>query len=93
MTWTNDEEGASTATITLSQEGVVKLTHTATFDGLVADLTLSDEQTELPIGEYDYMVTLDYEDGTTEKYPDVSGCKDCTLPTLTICVANDGVIS
>lgn len=86
---TNDEEGADTATITISLDDSVELTKTVNFDGLVADLTLSAEEMEITPAEYKYMITVVYEDGTVEKYPDLENCSDCELPTLEICDTND----
>jgi len=37
------------------------------------------------LGEYEYMLTIVYADGTIEKLPDVTDCEECELPTLTIC--------
>jgi len=91
ITWENDEEGALTATITISNKttSAVILTNTVSFDGLIADLTLSSTETNIAVGEYDYMVTIAYDDGTIEKYPDVAACSECTLPTFEVCVSND----
>ena len=92
LTLTNDEE-ADTATITISQDDVIVLTKSASFVDLEADLTLTAEETELDPGVYDYMITIEYADGTIEKYPDIEGCDDCTLPTLTVCDTNDNEVS
>lgn len=92
LTLTNDEE-ASTATITISQDDVIVLTKTASFVELEADLTLTAEEMELDPGTYDYMITVEYADGTIEKYPDVEGCSDCSLPTLEVCDTNDNEVS
>jgi len=90
LLWENDEAGADTATLTISDDSGVVLAITTTFEDLQADLTVSAEQTEaLGIGLFDYMITLIYEDGTVEKYPDVSGCNECELPQLEVCDAND----
>ena len=89
LTVTNDEEGADTATIIISLEDTVVFEKTATFNGLEADLTLTAEDTEFQPGTYNYMLTIEYEDGTIEKYPDNSGCSDCGLPIFEICDTND----
>lgn len=91
ITWENDEEGAETATITITEKetGTLVFTKTVDFVGLVADLTLTADETQMEVGKYDYMITLDYTDGTVEKYPDVNQCSDCDLPTFEVCVAND----
>jgi hypothetical protein len=91
LTLTNDEEGATTATLTISKDDVEVLTKTASFVDLEADLTLTAEETELTPDVYDYMITVVYDDGTIEKYPDTQGCTDCELPTLEVCDTNDNV--
>lgn len=91
LTISNDETGADTATITISQDDTVVLTKTASFTDLEADLTLSAVQTQLTPGIYDYMIKVVYDDGTIEKYPDVDNCSDCDLPTLEVCDTNDNL--
>ena len=86
---TNDEEGASTATLTVSLDDEWVLEKTVAFDGVEADLTLTAEETQIPPNTYNYMLTIDYEDGTVEKYPDTNGCKDCDLPVFEVCDTND----
>lgn len=88
MTWTNDEEGATTATITISKDGIIVKQKTVNFVGLVADLTLTDQDTDIEVGEYKYMITLVYDDGTVEKYPDTNNW-GCELPIFEVCEAND----
>ncbi len=90
---TNDEENGNTARLTLSQNGVVKFTKLVSFVGFEADLTMTAVETRLPVGEYDYMITVTYIDGSVEKYPDLDNCSDCELPTLEICEANDAQVS
>ncbi len=92
LTLTNDEE-ADTATITISLDDVIVVTKTASFVDLKADLTLTAEDTEINPGTYEYMITVEYADGTIEKYPDVEGCSDCDLPTLEVCDTNDNEVS
>lgn len=86
---TNDEEGADTATITVSLDDSVVLTKTVNFDELEADLTLTAEEMEITPAEYNYMITIVNDDGTVEKYPDLENCSDCELPILEVCDAND----
>lgn len=88
---TNDETGADTATITISQDDMVVLTKTASFVDEEADLTLTAVNTQLTPRVYDYMIKVVYDDGTIEKYPDIDGCSDCDLPTLTVCDTNDNL--
>ena len=89
--WENDEPGALNAVITISQKetGDTVLSQSGEFVNDIADLSLTASQTKIPIGLYDYMVTINYPNGYKEKYPDVDGCSECTLPTFEVCVAND----
>lgn len=88
LTLTETEDGADTATITISDTEIV-FQKTVSFEGLEADLTITAEESEtIPVGEYEYMITVVYEDGAVQKYPDAS-CKDCGLPEFIICEAND----
>jgi len=91
IVWENDETGADMATITITEKvtGALVLTKTVSFVGLIADLSLTPVETDIPVSEYDYMITIIYLDGTVEKYPDVSGCSECTLPTFEVCISND----
>lgn len=91
LTVTNDEDGASTATLTVSQDDTVVITKVASFVDGEADLTLSAVQTQLTPGVYDFMIKVVYDDGTIEKYPDIEGCSDCSLPTLEVCDTNDNL--
>jgi hypothetical protein len=93
ITVTNDEDGAVSALLTISKDDVIYKSKSASFVDDVADLTLSTSDTDLPLGVYDYMITVTYDDGTVEKYPDTDACESCTLPTLTVCEANDVVVS
>lgn len=88
LTVTNDEE-ADTATLTVSKDDVVVLTKSAAFVDLTADLTLTAQDTEIDPGVYNYMLTVEYSDGTIEKFPDAANCTDCDLPTLEVCDTND----
>lgn len=47
--------------------------------------TISTNDTDHALGEYEYMLIVVYSDGTIEKLPDVAECVECDLPTLTIC--------
>lgn len=93
LTITNDESGADTATITISKDDAIEFTKTVSFTDLEADLTLDADETQLDPGIYDYMITIVYDDGTIEKYPDIDGCSDCSLPTLEVCDTNDNEVS
>lgn len=65
----------------------------STVDG-VRTASIETNDTNLPIGDYEYMLTVTYDGGIVEKLPD-SNCdsEDCSLPTLTICEALDVGVS
>lgn len=89
---TVDEDGAETAKLILRESGanVNALEKTVNFVDGVADLTLSEEDTQLDIGTYEYMIIVTYDDGTVEKYPDPVDCSgDCELPVIEICESLD----
>lgn len=59
----------------------------------VAVIETSD--TNHAVDTYEYMLTINYSDGTIKKLPDASSCEegDCDLPELTICEALDLEVS
>lgn len=66
----------------------------STVDGKrVAVLETTD--TNKPVDTYQYMLTIEYADGTIKKLPDASNCDDgdCSLPELEICKALDLEVS
>lgn len=55
----------------------------ATVDGKrVATITSND--TNYPVAEYEYMLVITYSDGFIQKLPD-GDCEDCGLPVINIC--------
>lgn len=97
---TVDDSTAQGATIVLktsTDAATISLQKTASFTGIderTADLTLSDSETLLPVGEYVYQISISYSDGVVEKYPDTEGCDgECEFPTITICAALDVGVS
>lgn len=54
-----------------------------------ADLSLLDEETKVPLGEYSYQINVTYPNGDPDKFPDPSTCDDNALPTFTIVEALD----
>lgn len=58
----------------------------------IAEFKITD--TQVPEGEYEYMLTVTYPDDVIEKLPDAADCDgDCTFPILTICDALDMEVS
>jgi hypothetical protein len=62
------------------------------FDEGVADLTLTPDETLLPIGKYVYQLTVTAPNNTVEKYPETSDCEgDCDFPIFEVLGALDAV--
>lgn len=89
ITIENDEDTADTATLTVSQDDTVVITKTASFVDGSADVSLDADETEITPGEYEYMIKVEYTDGTVEKYPTYDNCTDCELPKIQVCDTND----
>jgi hypothetical protein len=48
--------------------------------------TIQTNDTNLPVGDYQYMLKLTYPDDVIEMLPDTASCDDdCSLPVLSIC--------
>lgn len=79
-----DEEGADTARFVAFNGNNIVLEYTVNFDGMTADLSSTD--TIIPVGEYDYLIEVTWEDGTVDYLPDLSDCNgDCEFPKLIVC--------
>jgi hypothetical protein len=89
----DDGDDAISAKITISKDDVIYREVVAAVATSQADLTLDTSDTDLPLGIYDYMITITYTGGVVEKLPETDGCDDCELPTLEICEANDVEVS
>lgn len=50
----------------------------------IVDLTLSDEETRIATGEYNYQIVIDYSDGTVNKFPDPVPGSEESFPIITI---------
>lgn len=88
LTVTADDSTAETVNLLArASDDTIVINETATFTDSVATIRTSD--TDLDVGDYDYMLTVTYADGYIEMLPDAADCddEDCTLPVLTICEA------
>ena len=85
---TADDTSAVSVRFQAAQDGVVYIDEEENFtivDGK-AVATISTQNTTLPVGEYEYMLTITYSDGVIDKLPDPQNCDgDCSLPALNIC--------
>jgi len=71
----SDDDTADTATLTVGLEGVTPIiTKTASFASGVADVSLTDTDTAIPLGEYKYQITVEYTDGRVKKFPEPNTC-------------------
>lgn len=98
LTITSDDITADTIRIVVKKENenaiIDEIANFSTIDGKrIATFSITD--TNHPTGEYLYMLTIVYADGTVKKLPDASNCEegDCDLPKLTICEALDLEVS
>ena len=92
ITLTDSDTTADTAKLTISNDTGIIVQETATYttvDGKrVATIQVNDPL--LVVGEYSYMYTVTYTDGTVTKLPDISECDgECPLPKFIVCTAND----
>lgn len=80
------DDDAATVELWYAEDSVTNtLLKSATFTAGLADLTLSDTDTDIAVGEYEYMLKVIYDDASVEKYPDASRCDGCALPLLKVC--------
>lgn len=89
MTVVADDATADTVNLMVADdEGNIIINETENFttsEG-VTSAEINTNDTDYPVGDYEYMLTVTYEDGTIEKLPDTSSCgDDCDLPLFKIC--------
>lgn len=88
-----DDNTAETVQFLVAQDdGTVLINETANFttEDEVTSATIRTNDTNHPLGSYDYQFTITYSDDFIEILPDSSACTgDCELPKLTICEAID----
>lgn len=84
LTVTVEEEGAVTAEL-VATDGTITISKTASFDGMVADLTTTD--TDVPAGEYPYFIRITWDDGTVDVLGSKGDCDsdDCEQPIIKVC--------
>lgn len=85
LTSTAPDDTAESATLiigTVGEEAVY--TQTANFVDDVADLTITDEENVIPVGEYKYMIEVTYSDGSQLTFPKPDDCEPENLPDFII---------
>jgi hypothetical protein len=89
LSTTNDDLTADTLQLLVSNSNdvvVINETENFTTTNGIRGAEIRTNETDLPTGEYTYMLIVTYADGTIEKLPNTEACDgDCSLPTLTIC--------
>src|SRR5690606_28261020 len=86
-----DDETADTARLLVSDEDDnVVIDEVGSFQDVDGDwrVEIISNDTNHPVGDYSYMIEVEFSDGTKRFYPEaVEDCEDdeCDLPTLTIC--------
>src|SRR5690606_2946766 len=85
LTVTVEEEGANTAEL-VAVKDQDSITKTASFDGMVADLTTNIPDSQ-PAGEYPYYIRITWDDGTVDVLTKSDNCLDgnCPMPKITVC--------
>ena len=89
-----DDTSAQTVRLVVTKSGTTYIDQTKTF--VNGEATLLVPQLNIPIGVYEYTLTITYSDGVTDILPDTTDCEsgDCTLPKFTVCQSNlPGVVS
>lgn len=97
-----DDTAAETATITISDtDGNIMLSKSGNFvvddDTNLTDISLNADETEMPLGEYNYQLRIDYTGGRVDKFPDADYCDGCdessddfSFPKIIILPSLDG---
>lgn len=84
-----DDITATTVRFIATQEGVIvyDITEPFTVADTKANATIITNDTYIEIGEYEYMLVVEYSDGTVDILPDTEHCTDdnCELPKLVVC--------
>jgi hypothetical protein len=84
-----DDTSALSVRFLATSEGVAYIDEIEQFiDG---QATIRTEATNIPLGDYEFTLTITYSDGVIDILPDSSECSgdDCALPVLTICKTNN----
>lgn len=87
LDFTIDDLTAETVRLIVENDDGIIINEVANFSTVSGKrvASISTTNTNHDLGEYEYMLSVTYSDGVVEKLPDVAGCEDCDLPTLTIC--------
>ena len=75
LTTNSDDATAQTATLYVGLPGELpEITKTASFVSGAANLSLSPNETEIPLGSYKYQIDVLFTDGRLKKFPEPLNC-------------------
>ena len=86
-----DDLSAVSVRLLVTKNNIIYLDETENF--VEGKATLSSNDINFPVGDYEYSLTMVYEDGVIDILPDVAECDDCELPTFKVCESNAEVVS
>lgn len=85
LTSTSPDATYETATLLVGAPGDPAIfSHEAPYVNLIADLTVTDEDNDIPVGEYKYMIKVDYTGGEVKYFPDPTKCSTDELPDFIV---------
>jgi hypothetical protein len=83
-----DDESALTVRFVATQDDTVYIDQLESFDD-DGRATIHTNNTFIPLGEYEFTLSITYSDGIVDILPDASDCDgSCELPKLIICKSN-----
>lgn len=83
----DDESAVTVQFVATDEDGAVWIDETEPFvDG---EANIRTEETYIPLGVYDYTLTVVYSDGIIDILPDPDECdEECELPKFIVCKSN-----
>lgn len=85
LTSSKPDETAETATLLIGEVGEEAIfSLTAEYEGDTADLTITDEENDIAVGEYKWMVNVQYSDGASRTFPNPDQCEPDDLPDFIV---------
>ena len=87
-----DDGAATTATLYVGKAGhlpvITKTVNVAQPEG-IAEITLSPDDTRIPLGEYFYQINVVDDEGNVSKFPEPDTCDDDCMPRFVVFEALD----
>lgn len=89
----DDETAVSVRLVAVNSDSVVYIDETAEFNSS-GEATIQTDDTFIPLGNYEYTLTITYSDGVVDILPDPDMCDDdCDLPKIKVCKSNAEYVS